>query len=185
MKASGQATLDVTFGATTYLQNPIVNYAWDFNGDGTVDLSCNDLSTVTASYLQTGLYLATVTVTDNQGNKYTDTVVVNVLDSEKMKSIFTVIWNNTKTALANKDIVGALGNITENSRDMYSYNFQLMQDHLPSIAQDMQDMGDITAVKIDDSVAGFEMHAVVDGTERAYYIEFIKDIDGSWKLNFF
>ena len=78
-----------------------------------------------------------------------------------------------------------MGNITENSKDMYGYNFQLMQDHLPSIAQDMQDMGDITAVKIDDSVAGFEMHAVVDGTERAYYIEFIKDIDGSWKLNFF
>jgi PKD repeat protein len=184
LKASGLATLDVVLAVTATLQYPVTvaSYAWDFNGDGTDDLVCSSLASVTASYQYPGLYLATVTVTDTARNKYTDTVIVNVLASQEMSSDFNVIWNKTRTALANKDIEGALSNMTISSSDIYRYNFQVMQDILPLIAQDMRD---IKPVKIGDNNAEFEMITTVDGGEHSFYVEFVRDVDGFWKLNFF
>jgi len=183
MKASGQATLDVSFGATTYLQNPVVSYAWDFNGDGTVDLSCNDLSTVTASYLQIGLYLATVTVTDQQGNKYTDTVIVNVLDAKESADIFKAIWNRVKTSLMAGDIETALNDVIETSRDTYHNMFsELGNDEIKAILQQNTDLTLISRQEDDAECAA--IHVETGGT-YGYPVLFMKDENGTWKIRVF
>ncbi len=65
---------------------------------------------------------------------------------------------------------------------MYRYNFELMQDSLPQISQDM---GNINAINIEENVAEFEMQSIQDGTAYSFYIMFVKDLDGIWKLRFY
>ncbi len=55
----------------------IVNYAWDCDTDGTVDVS-NGTGTATCIYATVGTYTITLTVTDDDGGTSTDTGTVNV-----------------------------------------------------------------------------------------------------------
>jgi hypothetical protein len=57
-----------------------------------------------------------------------------------------------------------------------------MKDILPTI---IQDMGNIELVTIEDRVAEYEMMVVQDEIEYSFYIRFIKDFDGFWKIDFF
>jgi hypothetical protein len=40
-------------------------------------------------------------------------------------------------------------------------------------------------MNITDDVAEYEMPAIQDGIEYSFYIQFVKDSDGIWKLRFF
>ena len=164
------------------MPNPVSSYAWDFDGSGSDDLTCYSHSNVTASYQQTGLYLTTVNVTDTAENHFTDTVIVNVVDAGVMSSTLGAIWNNIKTALANKDIPTALNNFADSAKNIYGYHYQLLLDHLPEVSQGMTD---ITVLKVSDSIAECEMRIIENGIEAAYYIVFTKDNDGIWRLNFY
>lgn len=182
LKQNGQTTLDVALSASTSISNPVKSYMWDFNGSGGNQLTCYSHTDVTASYQQTGLYLATVTVTDTAGNTYKDTAIVNVVDAGVMSSMFSAIWNNTKTALANNDMPGALTNFADTAKNIYQYNYQLLSGHLPELAQDM---ANIVLLKMGENVAQCEMRITEGGSEKAYYVEFVKDNDGVWRLNFY
>ena len=61
-----------------------------------------------ASYGQTVLYLTKVSVTDVQGNYYTDTTIVNVLDYTTADSMFKKIWTGMKEALINWSSSGGM-----------------------------------------------------------------------------
>ena len=89
LKQNGLTTLDAQLVTTSTITVPISKYDWDFNGDGTIDLTCGSSAAVTASFQQPGLYLPTVTVTDTAGNTFTATVIVNVLDKVVTGDFFT------------------------------------------------------------------------------------------------
>jgi hypothetical protein len=46
-------------------------------------------------------------------------------------------------------------------------------------------MPEIRMVDMKDGVAEYEMIEVEDGEESSYYIEFMQDFDGTWKISFF
>lgn len=74
---SGQAPLQVAFDATqsTDPNNDIIEYKWDFNGDGVIDANGATTSYV---YTTAGTYNATLTAVDAAGHEANTTVVVNV-----------------------------------------------------------------------------------------------------------
>ena len=67
-------------------------------------------------------------------------------------------------------------------REMFRYNFNLLQDQLPEI---FANMGSITLIRLEDDLAEYEMIATHDGVQYSFYVEFIKDKDGVWRLTFF
>jgi hypothetical protein len=91
-------------------------------------------------------------------------------------------WDGMKGALANKDIEEALRFFAEEKRDMYRYNFNLMNSILPAM---INDMGNIRLIRITNDVAEYEMLAIQDGVEYSFYVEFVKGSNGVWKLRFF
>jgi RHS repeat-associated protein len=77
--ASGQAPFLVQFDAsqTTDQGNDITRYDWDFEGDGTIDMSGGNLTEVTHSYGKAGTYTARVNVRDRWA--FTGTTSVKIV----------------------------------------------------------------------------------------------------------
>ncbi len=73
-------------------------------------------------------------------------------------------------------------NFADTAKNIYQYNYQVLADHLPEISQGMTD---IVLLKVGDNIAECEMHVIENGLERAYYVEFVKDDNGVWQLNFY
>ncbi|MAT99158.1 MAG: hypothetical protein CL608_18585 [Anaerolineaceae bacterium] len=74
---NGEAPLMVFFNGSSSTDNDgmIISYAWDFS-DGNSATGATALNTYTAA----GTYVATLTVTDNEGATATDTVTITVTD---------------------------------------------------------------------------------------------------------
>jgi len=68
--SSGIQPLEVTMEVETSIANPVVNYQWDTDGDGTIDQSGSPLSKITAVYQNAGIYFPKVKVTDSLSNIY-------------------------------------------------------------------------------------------------------------------
>lgn len=181
LKPSGQTTLDVTFHVTTTLAYPVASYTWDFNGDGSIDLTCGSMSNVTASYQQIGLYLATVTVTDTQGNKYSDTVIVNVMDTAQMGNIFHTIWFRMQSALLAGNIGAALTDYSDNAKSRYEALFNQMVS-VNTVGTIYAGITEIVISTMDDQLAEcWILRQENDGT-HAYPVTFVKDENGIWKI---
>ncbi|MBI4681371.1 MAG: adhesin, partial [Nitrospirae bacterium] len=129
-----------------------------------------------------GIYYFTASVTGEDSNTYQDTVAVVVLNKNQLDNLLKAKWNAMKTALVNKDVNGALAYFAGSYKEMYQYNFELMKDVLSEIVQGMTD---ISMKGTEDEIAEYEMRTIVDGIERSYYIEFIRGLDGIWRINFF
>ena len=177
--------LNVTFEAEAYLVNPVSSYSWDFNGDGTPETTGTE-ATVIAQYQFPGIYFPRVTVTDNQGNVYTETTLVNVLSREEMDVLLQSKWEGMKIALYNKDIIGGLDFFLEFSKEIYEQAFTIILDELPQIVSAMQD---IEMIFLIDHVAKYRINRVheIDGIPQTitYYIYFAKDANGIWKIDRF
>jgi YD repeat-containing protein len=65
----------------------VVSYAWDFNGDGTTDLTTTSPDPVTHAYGAFANYTARLTVTDDMGATGTSTVVVQVVNATPVAAL--------------------------------------------------------------------------------------------------
>lgn len=107
---SGVASLTVDFSAATSAE--IVSYQWDF-GDGTSDSG----SSVAHLYTTPGSYTTQLTVTDTQGNTYSDSRTVNVFASIDNTSAIVpdgVLFYDDFDYVVNRD--------SANASDLFSTN---------------------------------------------------------------
>ena len=173
--------LNVAFEAETYLVNPVSSYSWDFNGDGTPEITGTEL-TALAQYQFPGIYFPRVTVTDNQGNVYTETALVNVFSREEMDSLLSAKWGGMRTAMTNKDVEKAGSYFADWTKERYTGIFSALEDRLPQIAQEMQNIGMIYLI---DRVAKYRIRRTEGAGEITYYIYFVRDENGLWKIQQF
>jgi hypothetical protein len=177
--------LNVTFEAEAYLPNPVSSYSWDFNGDGVAEVTGMD-PTVIAQYQYPGIYFPRVTVTDNQGNVYTETTLVNVLSREEMDALLRSKWEGMKGALANQDITNALNYFGEETKQHYSELFTALQPYLPQVVQEMQD---IQLIVVRGKSAKYRMtrNELYGGQMVTidYSVYFVADKNGLWKIDWF
>jgi hypothetical protein len=141
---------------------------------------------VIAQFQFPGIYFPRVTVTDDQGNAYTETTLVNVLSREEMDTLLRAKWEGMKAKLFNKDIPTALDYFIDFSKEVYQQAFNLIIDELPQIASNMQD---IEMIFLLNNAAKYRINRVhdIDGIPQTitYYIYFSKDTDGFWKIDRF
>ena len=74
---SKNAVITVDGSASSDADGSIVNYAWDCDNDGVVDAS-SAAAAAPCVYSAIGMYVASLTVTDDDGGTSTDTATVNV-----------------------------------------------------------------------------------------------------------
>ena len=85
-------------------------------------------------------------------------------------------------ALAVGDITSAVGNFSELTKDSYQEQFTEIAESLPQVAAAM---ANITIVKVEDNVAEYDLRDMIDGVPYSYYLLFVKDKVGIWKIRNF
>jgi hypothetical protein len=172
---SGISPLEVTLTLESSLD--LSGAAINCTGPGPVEILSNDINNFKINLVAEGIYLCSAALGD-----LSDTIGILVFSEAELDALLRGKWEGMKTALSNKDVEKAMSYISGDSNEMFRYNFELMKDLLPAI---VNDMGSIEMIKIGNGVAEYRMSLVQDGEESSFYIEFITDYDGLWKISFF
>jgi PKD repeat protein len=180
---SGTDPLTVQFSILTDLNANIVSMTLDADGDGMDDLSFADLSDEPLfTYPHPGLYKATVTLTDDQDVAYTDTIAINVLSLEDLDALLKARWEGMKEKLMANDINGGLTFFIPGSQERYEAIFSALDDNLPEIIYEMQEIEFIYST---NNLAKYRIRREEDNGPITYYIYFILDENGVWKIKQF
>ena len=174
----GPAPLTVKFLSTS-LPRLGVQLDLDFEGDGVIDGSAATLESVSHIYAKPGLFFPTVTVRSPEGAARSASGIVDVFAPP---TDLVHKWNAMKAALRRGDVDAALEFIRIDSRQRYREMFT----HLTvNLAQIDEVLSDIKPVRIDQMGAEFEMLRVEDGKTYSYFVLFVRDYDGIWRVKSF
>ncbi|HID70429.1 MAG TPA: hypothetical protein EYP35_08225 [Desulfobacterales bacterium] len=120
---------------------------------------------------------------DDQGNVYTDTIAVLVLDQAQLDQLLRAKWNGMKAALMAGDFDGALEYHHEVTQERYAAIYNALGSDLPMLVQQMQE---ISPIYFEESRAKYRIrqdHDVEGQTVTiTYYIYFSQDENGIWKI---
>lgn len=178
---SGLAPLEaeIRLDAALDLTNPSLTST----GPGTVEfLERPGVGAQSVRMATPGLYTFTVEARNDEGKLYTDSAVVQVLDAGVLDALLKQKWNRMKTALGAGDTETALSYFSKKARTMFQHSFNLMSAKLGEIAAGLEE---IRIVSASDIVAECEMLAQQEGRTYSFYVLFVKDHDGLWRIDFF
>ncbi len=177
--AAGVAPLTATF--SVFGDPAPVSIELDYDGSGTVDFSGPSLDGQLFSYAQPGLYFPRATITDAQGTRLTITTLVQVYDRALLDPSLQAQWAALRDALQRGDVDGAVRVFALTSRDAY-------RDQLTALAgagaltQVASDLGPINLVDVLENAVEYDLKAVRNGVQYSFYVLFVVDSDGLWRL---
>jgi hypothetical protein len=178
---SGVAPLTANFSASNSNFTP-TSYQMDYEGDGVVDYTGTTFENISHVYTSEGIFYPTITVTDNQGNTYSDTIAITVLNKTEIDTLLKGKWDGMKGALINGDIEASLGYFVYQIRDGLREAFTLMKD---KIAINLSLPDELNLIDISDDFAKYENTVYEQGGIYSYPVLFIKDENGIWKIRSF
>ncbi|MEJ2697945.1 MAG: PKD domain-containing protein [Candidatus Sulfobium sp.] len=179
---SGIPSLTTYFRASTEMPGPVANYQVDFDGDGVIDYTGEALEDVSYTYTTEGIYYPEVIVTDDQGNTFTDSIAITVLNKAQIDALLKRKWEGMKTELENGNIAEAGRFFIVRSQERYRTIFEALKDKLPTI---LSTFTEFNIVSVYERIAEYEIVANENGTLYSYPGIFIKDVDGIWKFKDF
>lgn len=159
----------------------IQNIAMDFDGDGTIDFSTsNPNDAIQYVYNNPGIYLARLTITNTLNAAYSATYAVQVLDPAAMDAKCNAIFLQMNTALLNGDVERALQYVSKASRDTYSPVFQEL---LPSFPGIIESYSPLQRSSVTATYGEYAINRTIDGVDRIFFIYFLQDEDGVWRID--
>jgi YVTN family beta-propeller protein len=179
---SGIAPLTAYFSVSTDIPNPVVSYQMDYEGDGTIDYTGTTFEDISHTYISEGIFFPTLTTTDNQGNTFSDTIGVTVLSKTEIDTMLEGKWERMMESLIKKDIEEAVSYFLNTAQERYRYLFTNLFNLLPDIASNMQT---IELISVEEGVAEYRMKRTEDVGEVTYYLYFVLDGNGLWKIQQF
>ncbi|MFZ2629950.1 MAG: hypothetical protein WA081_10805, partial [Desulfosalsimonadaceae bacterium] len=129
-----------------------------------------------------GIYYFTATAKNSNNETFTDTIAVVALDRNAMSTMLRAKWNGMVGGLSNGDAIAASKYFSSDVREKYAANFDLLKDHLPEIASGLHDM---QLIKVTEDEAEYSILGDQDGQTFSFYLLFVKDADGIWRIRFF
>lgn len=178
---SGIAPLTANFSASASNFTP-VSYQMDYEGDGVVDYTGTTFENISHTYTTEGIFYPTITVTDNQGNSYSDTIAITVLNKTAIDALLKGKWEGMKGKLKNQDTEGALGYFVERSKEKYRQVFEALKNQMPVI---IETFIEFNIIDVYGNAAEYEIVANENGVLYSYPGMLIKDENGIWKFKDF
>ncbi len=178
---NGVAPLQTGFTVTNNTANVFTKIEADFNNDGVTDFTAFDItSPIEFTYVTPGVYQAKFMVTDSLNNVYTKTVLVTVQDAAQMDQLFKSIWDGTNSALVAKDKAKALRYLNRGAQAKYEPVFEALLPDFPTI---IASYSALQRVSISDDIGEYAINRSINGVDSIFFIYFLKDGDGVWRLD--
>lgn len=161
-----------------------------YTGPGTIEFIESSAEKYEIIINGTGVYFITASVVgtgpEDGEVTYEDTVAVEVLEKSVIDEKLKEKWNGMKTALSNINIEGSIKYFTESSREKFHEAFSAISASLPQIASEMADV-EMIYCKNWTTKYRIVRHQLIEGEYRdiTYYIYFVADNDGIWKISQF
>lgn len=177
----GVSPLPVQFTVTNGSGLGIARIDADFDGNGTTDFSTTNPTTpIVYTYPSPGAYPAAIRVTDSQGAVHTKTLYVVVNDPAQMDALFNSLWNGMNQALIRGDSITALNYLNESAKQKYQPVFQALLPHMSAI---VNSFSPLQRSMISEDIGEYAINNTRDGQNWVFFIYFLKDNDGVWRLD--
>lgn len=178
--SGGVAPLLVTLTLTNGTGRPLQSIGVDYTGDGTNDFSTTNLNSVFAfTYNTPGAYQAIFDIVDDQGAHHIVKAQIIVNDAAQMDALFNSVWDGMKSALVANDQAKALQYIDEFVKNKYGPVFQVLSGDMPAI---LGTFSTLQRVSISERIGEYAINRVIDGVNRIFFIYFLQDVNGVWRI---
>jgi hypothetical protein len=176
----GLAELPVLFTAIAAEGVAIQKIEVDGDTDGVVDYTITEEPwEVTLTFGGVGTSMATVRVTDMDGNVHTSVTPIVLMSEAALDQTIRAVWNGFKAALGAGDKARALQYMGPLARDRYSGPFDTLASALPQI---VASFSELQSVMLSNELGEYAINRIINGENRIFFIYFGQDGDGVWRL---
>jgi uncharacterized protein YjdB len=183
---NGVPPLGVTWQVVNETGQRLVQFELDAMGTGTFDAPVPTLDGVRTTYATPGLWLSVVRATDDQGQQYSAMTTISLLDRAQIDAVLQAKWTGMRAALGAEDIDLALSFFVPEQHSRYRTLFGVLGNQLAQIGQEL---GDIQLVYLVEQRAKYRLRRTqLYGGQiltLTYYVYFIQDATGVWRLEEF
>ena len=153
----------------------------DYDGNGTFNLvTTNPNAVLQFTYATPGIYTALFRVTDDLNVVHTYSMVLNIEDRNQVDQQLRSVWSSFTQALVAQDKAAAMNSITVSSRDAYGPIYDALMLEMPAI------IGSFSALQssiLSSTVGEYAVNRTIDGVDRIFFIYFLRDVDGVWRID--
>lgn len=179
--ASGIAPLETTFSLQNNTANELSTIQIDFDGNGSVDFTTTNAGAkIETTYAAPGVYQARVTVTDSFSNVFAQTVLVSVQDGAQMDRMFETIFASMNAALIAGKKEQAMIYLNQQGQRKYGPVFDLLMPQMRSI---VASYSPLQRLSVSETIGEYAVNRMIDGVNRIFFIYFLLDADGVWRLD--
>jgi hypothetical protein len=159
----------------------IVQVDIDFEGDGSIDQTLLDGfdEQISHRYDMEGLYYPQVTITDQNGLQFTLVQIVNVLSASRINQIAQNQWSMMNNALMLGNHKLASDCLIDRQREEFGAIFYQLLPRFPAI---IQSYSELQPVEMNTLYSSFLINRDIDGVDRAFIVEYVRDANGVWRL---
>ena len=169
----------LTLNGTFHIKDPSLTYT----GPGQAEITEEPDREYKVRITAEGIYHFTAQVKDTEDRIYTDTIVTEVLNKIGTDALLIAKWHSMREALMQNDMDKAVSYFANSVRDAVREVFVALSEEMRH--QMAQDMADIQFIEMTGNSAEYDLRKVMDGRTYSYYLLFIKDTDGLWKIRSF
>jgi hypothetical protein len=177
----GSAPLEVTLRVDSFASTE--EFAFDLDGDGTLDTPFGPAKDMDHTYAQSGVYLPTVHVREHTGSVSKTSALVWVADPAALNARLQSIWTGLKDALRNGNVSQALGFIHSDTRQTYERMWTRLDPATLAAVDTI--LTSIALVEIGPGDAEYEMLRQRGADTLSFAVRFELDLDGVWRLRRF
>ncbi len=176
----GFGPLTATIRVTNRGTSPLATASFANLGPGVVDTSVFSTETIARiAYSTPGIYQPSFTITDAAGNVYTQKVAIMVQDKAALDRMLKVVWGDFVVALGSGSKDLAMNTMSVPARAKYGTVFD---DLAPYMAQIVSDWSTPVLGRLSDEIGEYAIRRTVNGFNQLFFVYFLRDGYGSWRL---
>lgn len=177
---SGVVPMPVHFEFERSSSIPIQTISLDSDGDGTPELVTTDATApLDVVYSTPGTFVAHLKIVDADGGIAEADAVVPAHDAAALDGLLVAQWDAMVGRLHAADVDGALSYIEPARRDSFARVFNVLAGDLTSITTGF---GPIKGRAIGVDLAEYFIRRTIDGEPRAFFVYFVRDASGVWRI---
>jgi hypothetical protein len=177
---SGVVPMQARFEFDRTSDVPIQSLWLDADGDGTPEIVTTDPTTVLgAVYSNAGVFVPRLRITDVESHVSEAITVVPAHDPAGVDALLVSQWNGMLDRLLVADTQGALAYVDPARRESFARVFTVLGGDVPSI---IAGFGPLKGRAIGVDVAEYFVRRTIDGEPRAFFVYFVRDASGVWRI---